>query len=300
MKWEDFTHQRRERQEKARERREKEKLKQKDQAIKNEQKDTDSKGDDNKPDSAVKNENEINSTDETKMDTDETKASSTADEDNIQKSSELKEGEAKEFSQSKLEESSDSKAEEAKELTESNMVDKKEPSESKEDENKQSLESKGDEIKESIENEHSESHNDEKKDDDESGKSEKLCADPLLTPILTHIFRTGWSVEKTSLQLGEDEFSYGYESTGKFVSKREFNDFSGPYKLGDVVGAYLVSLFVDNMNRTFYAVFRHSSLSSHNSSGSSLSLNSIPFLQLVLGLPFLFLPLVHSNTCFGI
>lgn len=75
-------------------------------------------------------------------------------------------------------------------------------------------------------------------EEQEQEKTEEVDV-PEVVPYLTHIFRAGWSLSGTSLQLGEDEHSYGYESTGKFAMNKEFTQFGDPYKLGDVVGAYL-------------------------------------------------------------
>lgn len=61
--------------------------------------------------------------------------------------------------------------------------------------------------------------------------------------IPTHIVRVGWSLMGTSLQLGEEKFSYGYESSGKFVNDTQFVDYGKPFAVGDVISAYLVSLF---------------------------------------------------------
>ncbi|XP_066152359.1 heterogeneous nuclear ribonucleoprotein U-like protein 2 [Euwallacea fornicatus] len=60
-----------------------------------------------------------------------------------------------------------------------------------------------------------------------------------LPPIPTHLFRVGFSLPETSLQLGEVKYSYAYESTGKFISENNFEDYGISFGVGDVVGAYL-------------------------------------------------------------
>ncbi|KAF5296053.1 hypothetical protein FQA39_LY12675 [Lamprigera yunnana] len=54
-----------------------------------------------------------------------------------------------------------------------------------------------------------------------------------------HLARIGWSILSASLQLGETEFSYSYESTGKYVSNNDFTNYGTNFGVGDVVGAYL-------------------------------------------------------------
>lgn len=58
-------------------------------------------------------------------------------------------------------------------------------------------------------------------------------------PIPTHLFRVGWSLPNTCLQLGEHKFSYGYESSGRFVTDKQFNDYGVKFGVGDVVASYI-------------------------------------------------------------
>ncbi|XP_044766530.1 heterogeneous nuclear ribonucleoprotein U-like protein 2 isoform X2 [Coccinella septempunctata] len=227
MSWEDFTNQRRERQERAKERREKEKQRLKSSSDKNdtgekdskiEEKDTEEKPKDIKMEVSEEKQSDEKPVD-VKMEVSEEK---TNEEENPTDINDKDQTNETEESKVKTEET-DIKPEESTE-----------PSPVEENQDKESSESKADESEKSSENKvEDETPNEEKKEN-----SEKKSDDPS-TPILTHIFRTGWSVEKSSLQLGEDNFSYGYESTGKLVANKEFNDFGGSYKLGDVVGAYL-------------------------------------------------------------
>ncbi|KAF7268295.1 hypothetical protein GWI33_018563 [Rhynchophorus ferrugineus] len=57
--------------------------------------------------------------------------------------------------------------------------------------------------------------------------------------IPAYYLRVGFSLPGTTLQLGETKYSYGYESTGKFVSDKQFQDYSVTFGVGDVIGAYL-------------------------------------------------------------
>ncbi|RZC32764.1 heterogeneous nuclear ribonucleoprotein U-like protein 2, partial [Asbolus verrucosus] len=71
---------------------------------------------------------------------------------------------------------------------------------------------------------------------------------PELLP--THLFRVGWSLLDTGLQLGEDKFSYGYESSGRFVTDKQFQDYGIKFGVGDVVASFL-SIDEDGANITY-------------------------------------------------
>lgn len=51
--------------------------------------------------------------------------------------------------------------------------------------------------------------------------------------------RIGWSIENSSLQLGESSLSYGFESTGKVCASSSFFDYGTAFGEGDVIGTYL-------------------------------------------------------------
>ncbi|XP_063931032.1 heterogeneous nuclear ribonucleoprotein U-like protein 1 isoform X2 [Zophobas morio] len=55
----------------------------------------------------------------------------------------------------------------------------------------------------------------------------------------THLFRVGWSLLDTGLQLGEDKYSYGYESSGSFVTNKEFQQYGVQFGIGDVITSFL-------------------------------------------------------------
>ncbi|NXG41821.1 HNRL2 protein, partial [Psilopogon haemacephalus] len=52
------------------------------------------------------------------------------------------------------------------------------------------------------------------------------------------LFRVGWSVDFSHSQLGEDEFSYGYDSRGLKVENCQFEAFGQPFGEGDVIGCF--------------------------------------------------------------
>ncbi|XP_058877045.1 heterogeneous nuclear ribonucleoprotein U-like protein 1, partial [Acipenser ruthenus] len=54
----------------------------------------------------------------------------------------------------------------------------------------------------------------------------------------THIMRVGWSVDCSSLQLGEDELSFGFDGRGKKVGCGQIEDFGEPFTENDVIGCY--------------------------------------------------------------
>ncbi|XP_071963815.1 uncharacterized protein [Antedon mediterranea] len=53
------------------------------------------------------------------------------------------------------------------------------------------------------------------------------------------VVRIGWSTDNTSLQLGEEEFSYGYGGTAKISTKCKFSDYGEKFGEGDVIGTVL-------------------------------------------------------------
>ncbi|XP_016336672.1 heterogeneous nuclear ribonucleoprotein U-like protein 2 isoform X2 [Sinocyclocheilus anshuiensis] len=53
-----------------------------------------------------------------------------------------------------------------------------------------------------------------------------------------HVLRVGWSVDNTSLQLGEVELSYGFDGRGRIVTGAKEEAFGEPFTEGDVIGCY--------------------------------------------------------------
>lgn len=56
-----------------------------------------------------------------------------------------------------------------------------------------------------------------------------------------HVIRCGWSVSDASMQLGEEELSWGYGGTGKKSVACKFVDYGVRFGVGDILGCYLVS-----------------------------------------------------------
>ncbi|KAK2904268.1 heterogeneous nuclear ribonucleoprotein U-like protein 2 [Channa argus] len=63
--------------------------------------------------------------------------------------------------------------------------------------------------------------------------------------------RVGWSVANTSLLLGEDELSFGYDGRGKKVAGGKEEDFGEPLSVGDIVGCY-ASFSTDDAIQLFF------------------------------------------------
>ncbi|KAI1898675.1 hypothetical protein AGOR_G00074820 [Albula goreensis] len=55
----------------------------------------------------------------------------------------------------------------------------------------------------------------------------------------THVLRVGWSVDKSSFQLGEVELSYCYDARGRKVTGGKEEEFGEPFSEGDVIGCYV-------------------------------------------------------------
>lgn len=53
-----------------------------------------------------------------------------------------------------------------------------------------------------------------------------------------YVLRVGWSVDNTSLQLGEVELSYGFDGRGRIVTGGKEEAFGEPFTEGDVIGCY--------------------------------------------------------------
>ncbi|CAE1294447.1 HNRNPUL1 [Acanthosepion pharaonis] len=54
-----------------------------------------------------------------------------------------------------------------------------------------------------------------------------------------HVVRIGWSIDKSSFQLGEEPNSYGFGGTGKFSVNSKFTNYGEPFGAGDVIGCLL-------------------------------------------------------------
>ncbi|KGL83868.1 Heterogeneous nuclear ribonucleoprotein U-like 2, partial [Tinamus guttatus] len=74
----------------------------------------------------------------------------------------------------------------------------------------------------------------------------KICFEAKVTQYLpvkegsteVPLFRVGWSVDFSRSQLGEDEFSYGYDGRGLKVENGHFEGFGEPFGESDVIGCF--------------------------------------------------------------
>ncbi|XP_067831762.1 heterogeneous nuclear ribonucleoprotein U-like protein 2 [Heptranchias perlo] len=53
-----------------------------------------------------------------------------------------------------------------------------------------------------------------------------------------HIVRVGWSLDSSSLQLGDGEFSYGYDGAGRKWENSKFEDYGEKFDENDVIGCF--------------------------------------------------------------
>ncbi|NWX19479.1 HNRL2 protein, partial [Aegotheles bennettii] len=74
----------------------------------------------------------------------------------------------------------------------------------------------------------------------------KICFEAKVTQYLPvkegstelPLFRVGWSVDFSHSQLGEDEFSYGYDGRGLKVENGQFEEFGPSFGENDVIGCF--------------------------------------------------------------
>lgn len=69
----------------------------------------------------------------------------------------------------------------------------------------------------------------------------------------SHVLRIGWSISSTSMQLGEEKFSYAYTSAGQKGTDSKFTDYAAPFTKDDVVGCYL-DMTPEDTVELFYTV----------------------------------------------
>ncbi|XP_029470703.1 heterogeneous nuclear ribonucleoprotein U-like protein 2 [Rhinatrema bivittatum] len=74
----------------------------------------------------------------------------------------------------------------------------------------------------------------------------RICFEAKLTKNLpveegsgeVNLFRVGWSIDCSALQLGEDTFSYGFDGRGLKVTNSRFEEFGQAFGLNDVIGCF--------------------------------------------------------------
>ncbi|XP_014213094.1 heterogeneous nuclear ribonucleoprotein U-like protein 1 [Copidosoma floridanum] len=71
-----------------------------------------------------------------------------------------------------------------------------------------------------------------------AGATNASGALPVDEEKIPSTLRVGWSTIGTSLQLGEDKLSYGYEGTGKKATDKVFSEYGKVFAKDDVVGCY--------------------------------------------------------------
>lgn len=68
----------------------------------------------------------------------------------------------------------------------------------------------------------------------QNNQTSKVTDEPV-----TAEFRVGWSTANSNLQVGEDQHSFAYASSGLKATDCKFTDYGIQYKINDVVGVYL-------------------------------------------------------------
>ncbi|GCB79500.1 hypothetical protein scyTo_0019554 [Scyliorhinus torazame] len=59
-----------------------------------------------------------------------------------------------------------------------------------------------------------------------------------------HLVRVGWSLDSSSLQLGDGEFSYGYDGVGRKWENSKLEEYGETFDENDVIGCFAVILMV--------------------------------------------------------
>lgn len=70
-------------------------------------------------------------------------------------------------------------------------------------------------------------------------KISEYCQVDLEDEQSPHVLRVGWSVQGTSMQLGEEPLTYGFGGTGKISTGNKFSDYGEAFGKDDVIGCYL-------------------------------------------------------------
>ena len=60
----------------------------------------------------------------------------------------------------------------------------------------------------------------------------------------SHNLRVGWSSLDSETIAGDDRASFAYDSSGKKVTRSNTEDYGESFDEGDVIGCYLVSIFI--------------------------------------------------------
>ncbi|XP_076242178.1 uncharacterized protein LOC143184084 [Calliopsis andreniformis] len=67
----------------------------------------------------------------------------------------------------------------------------------------------------------------------------ELCPVDTESEEQSHILRVGWSTPYTTMQLGEEKFSFGYSSTRKKLTNNKLEDYGLEFSKDDIIGCYL-------------------------------------------------------------
>lgn len=104
------------------------------------------------------------------------------------------------------------------------------------------------EIKEEKKETSTDETNGDKKEEIDKEKEPEKEEDTEKIAETVHCMRIGWSCLDTSLQLGETPYSYGFDNGSYKVHDTEFIEYGKKFEVGDVIGAFLVSIFLTKIN----------------------------------------------------
>ena len=73
------------------------------------------------------------------------------------------------------------------------------------------------------------------------------CPDLAKDDLEPNLIRVGWSINYSSLQLGESELSFGYASNGKKCCNKTFEDYGDQFDKADSIAAYIVIRIISSL-----------------------------------------------------
>lgn len=84
------------------------------------------------------------------------------------------------------------------------------------------------------------------------------CTDLPKDDTEPYSIRVGWSIAQSSLQLGENQYSFSFCNNGKKCHDKTFEDYGAVLDKGDSIAAYIVKLnnLFRNSNFKFFILFK--------------------------------------------
>jgi hypothetical protein len=84
------------------------------------------------------------------------------------------------------------------------------------------------------------------------------CTDLPKDDTEPYSIRVGWSIAQSSLQLGENQYSFSFCNNGKKCHDKTFEDYGAVLDKGDSIAAYIVKLnnLFRNSSFKFFILFK--------------------------------------------